>query len=281
MAWHGALELRYLVDRSGGSPRCIVRDRHDGPLRVLAALHREGPAVCHSVIVHPPGGIVGGDTLALDIAVGDGAHALVTTPGATRFYRSAGEPATQSVAAAVADGGRHEWLPLETLVYSAALAESRSTFHLAPGAEMIGREVVALGLPTADLPFVQGHFTQHLELPGVWLERGRLDARDTALLDSPMGLAGRRVLATQWFAAGRPIEPARREALLEAARAADPGAGDAVVIHGCTSPHDRLVVLRALAHRVEPALELLNRVWAAWRRAAWDMAAPPPRIWRT
>lgn len=281
MAWHGTLDLRYLVDHSGGTPRCIVRDRHDGPLRVLAALHPEGPSICHSVIVHPPGGIVGGDTLGLSIDVAAQAHALVTTPGATRFYRSAGEPATQSITAAVADGGRLEWLPLETLVYSAALAESRSVFDLAPGAEMIGREVVGLGLPTADLPFALGHFTQHLELPGVWLERGRLDAQDTALLDSPMGLAGRRVLATQWFAAGQAIAPARREAVLDAARAVDPGAGDEVLIHGFTSPHDRVVVLRALAHRVEPAMELLNRVWTAWRRTAWDMAAPMPRIWRT
>jgi hypothetical protein len=43
MAWHGTLDLRYRVDHGGGSPRCIVADRHDGPLRVLAP-HPEGYA---------------------------------------------------------------------------------------------------------------------------------------------------------------------------------------------------------------------------------------------
>ncbi|MBL0085797.1 MAG: urease accessory protein UreD [Ideonella sp.] len=280
MAWHGTLDLDYRVSLSGGSPRCIVADRHDGPLRVLAALYPEGPAVCQSVIVHPPGGVAGGDTLTMNLTLAEGSHAMITTPGATRFYRSAGEPALQSVQARVAGGARLEWLPLETLVYSAALAESRSVFALAPGAEMIGRELVALGLPASGLAFERGHFSQHLELPGVWLERGRIDASDRRLLDSPLGLAGRRVLATQWFACGQALEPARRSALLDAARAASPD-DHLGVVHGSTSPHEQVVVLRALADRVEPATELLNRVWARWRELAWGLQADAPRVWRT
>jgi urease accessory protein len=280
MAWHGTLDLRYRVDHGGGSPRCIVADRHDGPLRVLAALYPEGHGICQSVIVHPPGGVAGGDTLAMTVAVAEGAHALITTPGATRFYRSAGELALQSVSARVAAGARLEWLPLETLVYSAALAENRSVFDLAPGAEMIGREVVALGLPASGLAFERGRFSQHLELPGVWLERGTLDAADLALLDSPLGLAGHRVMATQWFAAGQAIEPGRRAALLDAARESSE-AELGLLPHGSTSLHERVVVLRALADRVEPAVELLNRVWARWRDIAWGLAAQAPRVWHT
>lgn len=290
MPWHGHLELAYRIDQSSGAARCIVADRHDGPLRVLAALRPEAPTVCHSVLVHPPGGMAGGDRLDLSITLDERAHALITTPGATRFYRSAGEPATQAVHARLAAGARLDWLPLETLVYSAALAESRCVFELAPGAEMIGREVIALGLPAAAQAFERGRFSQHIELPGVWLERGVLAAADARLLDSPMGLAGRRVLATQWFAAGQALPPGRREALMDAARnigdggnVRDSGAGGsrAAVIHGSTSAHDQLVVLRAVAHQVEPAMELLNRVWAAWRQLAWDLPACPPRVWRT
>ncbi|MDP1902253.1 MAG: urease accessory protein UreD [Rubrivivax sp.] len=294
MAWHGKLNLSYRVDHGGAAPRCLVADLHDGPLRVLAALRPEGPSVCHSVIVHPPGGIAGGDHLDLDLTLGEGSHALLTTPGATRFYRSAGEPASQSVRARLAEGARLEWLPLETLVYSGALAESRSTFELAPGAEMIGREIVALGLPAASLGFERGCYTQHLELPGVWLERGRIDAQDLVLLDSPLGMARRRVLATLWFSAGSPIAQDRREALLAAARGEAPQAaagaagaaadaqGDAApTTHGSTSPHDRLVVLRVLAWRVEPAVNLLNRIWAQWRQIAWALPACAPRVWQT
>ena len=281
MAWHGTLELDYRIDRATGQPRCLVADRHEGPLRVLAALYPEGPSICHSVIVHPPGGIAGGDHLDTRVVLQAQAHALVTTPGATRFYRSAGAPATQTVTAHVGEGARLEWLPLETLVYSAAQAESRSRFELLPGAEMMGREVVALGLPAADLAFERGRYTQRLELPGIWLEHGVLDAQDASLLNSPLGLAGRRVLATQWFSTGTPIAPARRAALLEAARALEPDAADPGLVHGVTSPHECVVVARALAHRVEPAMALLNRIWATWRRVAWDLAAPPPRVWRT
>jgi len=291
MAWHGALKLHYRVEHGSGTPRCVVADRHEGSLRVLAALRPEGPAVCHSVLIHPPGGIAGGDRLELDLTLDEQAHALLTTPGATRFYRSAGAPAAQSVQARLANGARLEWLPLETLVYPGALAESRACFDLASGAEMIGREVVALGLPAAARHFDQGCYTQHLELPGVWLERGTLDAQDRTLLDSPLGLARRRVLATLWFSAGTALAPLRRDALLAAARAV-PGQDDesplaravddaAATVHGSTSPHERLVVLRVLAWRVEPALELLNRVWAQWRQLAWGLPACAPRVWRT
>lgn len=291
MAWHGSLDLSYRIDHATGTPSCVVADRHDGPLRVLAALYPEGPSVCHSVIVHPPGGVAGGDRLDLTLTLGAQAHALLTTPGATRFYRSAGEPAAQSVRAQVGESARLEWLPLETLVYPAALAESRCVFELAAGAEMIGREIIALGLPAAGQDFDRGRFTQHIELPGVWLERGTLDAHDHDLLDSPLGLAGRRVMATLWFSAGLAIEPKRRAALLEAARTtpSDPAGAtateavshDTSVTHGSTSPDERLVVMRVLAWRVEPAVDLLNRVWVQWRRLAWDLPACPPRVWRT
>lgn len=291
MAWHGTLKLNYRVDHGSGTPRCVAADWHEGPLRVLAALRPEGPAVCHSVLVHPPGGIAGGDRLELQLTLDEQAHALLTTPGATRFYRSAGAPAVQAVQARLAEGSRLEWLPLETLVYAGALAESRARFELAPGAEMIGREIVALGLPTAGKDFDRGCYTQHLELPGVWLERGTLDAQDRTLLDSPLGLARRRVLATLWFGAGTALAPQRRSALLAAARALagqdEEGplarsVDDATLtVHGSTSPHERLVVLRVLAWRVEPAVDMLNRVWALWRQLAWGLPACTPRVWGT
>ncbi|WP_077032849.1 urease accessory protein UreD [Pelomonas sp. KK5] len=277
MAWHGHLTLDYRRDADGCT---TALDRHEGPLRVLQRLYPEGPGVCHHVLVHPPGGVVGGDTLDLDMTLAGGSHALLTTPGATRFYRSAGPTAVQSVRARLAAGTRLEWLPLEALVYDAALAENRQRFELAPGAEMIGWDIAALGLPAAGKPFTRGHYLQQIELPGRWLERGRIDAgTDRALLDSPLGLAGRTVLATMWFAAGEALPAARREALLEAARAA---AGEHKALPcGATAPEPGLVVLRLLADRVEPAFALLTQVWRAWRRQAWQLEPCPPRIWRT
>jgi urease accessory protein len=276
MGWHGTLALRYRRQ----DERTLVHDRHDGPLRVLKSLHPEGAGVCHSVLVHPPGGIVGGDRLEVEIDVETGAHALVTTPGATRFYRSAGETATQSLLARVAAGARLEWLPLETIAFDGCLAENRARFELEPGAETIGWDVTALGLPASSQPFASGRFTQMIEMPGCWLERGTMRGDDARLLRSPLGWAGHTVLATLWLAAGTALVEARRDALLDAARErlrAHPLGASA----GATAAQARIVVVRALAPRVEPAMELLTRVWGDWRRLAWDRAPSTPRVWRT
>jgi urease accessory protein len=249
-------------------------------LRVLKSLRPEGDAVCHSVLVHPPGGVVGGDTLAIDVDVESGAHALLTTPGATRFYRSVGSSAMQTLDVRIAAAGRLEWLPLETIAYSGCIAENRAQFLLAEGAEMIGWDVTALGLPASDQPFVQGRFTQAIEIPGCWLERGTMQGHDRTLLDSPLGWAGRSVLATLWFAAGSALVEARRDVLLEAARAAMHG-HPLRPLAGVSAVQPRVVVARVLASRVEPAMELLTCIWSAWRLAAWDRVACPPRVWRT
>jgi len=278
MAWHARLTLDYQPDAATAGTRLDFR--HDGPLRVLKSLFPEGPEVCHTVVVHPPGGIVGGDTLAVEMDVATGAHALVTTPGATRFYRSAGARAAQRVNARVAAGARLEWLPLETLVHSAALADNHMRFELAPGAEMFGWDCVALGLPAADAPFAAGEYRHDIAVGPRWLERGRTSAADTDLLDGPCGWAGHRALGTLWFAAGTALDDARREALLEAAREIA-GAHALAATAGATSPQPDVVVLRVLAPRVEPIHELLARVWRAWRTLAWGREACAPRVWRT
>ncbi len=274
MPWHASLSLDYSL-REG---RSIAHFKHQGPLRILQSLYPEGEATCHNVLVHPPGGLVGGDTLSIDVTVAPGAHGLLTTPGASRFYRSLGEPALQRTQITLEDGARFEWLPMEALCYSGCLAENRLRMSLAPGAELMGWDVTALGLPQAGQPFVEGCLTQHIELPGAWLEQARLEARDALLLNSPLGLAGHRCLATLFFVAGRPMDKARREAALDWARELLPGHALAASA-GATSPNDQVVVLRVLAPLVEPAMGLLKTVWQGWRQHFWQLSAAPPRIW--
>jgi len=276
MGWHGHLQLNY---RRAGD-RTVLHDRHEGPLRVLQRLYPEGPGICHSVLVHPPGGIVGGDVLGVEATLAPGAHALLTTAGATRFYRSAGETATQRIALRLKGDARLDWLPLETIAFSGCLAENALSFTLDPAAEMIGWDVVALGLPASGLPFARGRYRQSIELPGAWLERGTIDADDRRLLDSPLGLAGWRAMATLFFCAGSALREARKAALLEDARRIA-GAHALARTAGATSPVPQLVVLRVLATSVEPAIALCTEVWQGWRRLAWDLPAVPPRVWRT
>lgn len=124
MAWHARLDLDYRAETAAAGRRTHLAFRHEGPLRILQSLYPEGDAICHNVIVHPPGGLVGGDVLDMRVKVGAGAHALVTTPGATRFYRSEAGEALQTAHLQLAEAARLEWLPLETLCFDGCLAQN-------------------------------------------------------------------------------------------------------------------------------------------------------------
>jgi urease accessory protein len=276
MTWHAQLDIDYQL----AGERTVAYHKHDGPLRLLQSLYPEPGGICHSVLVHPPGGLVGGDTLAITITGADQTHALITTPGATRFYRSAQNPAIQRTTVTLSDHSKLEWLPLEAIAYDQCLAENRLTLNLDKQAEFMGWDVTAFGLPHAALPYLQGSFMQHIEVPGVWLERGRLDASDARLMDGPLGLAGHRCMASLFFVSGTPIERSRREQALELARAVmAPHALSATA--GVTCANGQVLVLRVLAPMVEPAMNLLRQVWVNWRSHLWHLPGVSPRIWST
>ena len=274
VSWHGRLTLHYRRD----GDRTTALDRHHGPLRVLQRLYPEGPGICHHVLVHPPGGLVGGDALEIDVSLDAHTHALITTPGATRYYRSTGALASQQALLQVAAGARLEWLPLETLAYRGCRGANSVRLQLAPGAEALGWDVLALGLPASGAPFDAGSYRQHLEVAGVWQERASIAADDHRLLDSPLGLAGHRCLASVFFVTGSPLGREDRQSALDAAREvidAHPLATTA----GATSPNGRVVIVRALAPLVEPAMDLMQRVRGAWRAHFWQLPPTRPRIW--
>jgi urease accessory protein len=276
MTWHAQLDIDYKR-----TTECTVaHHKHNGPLRLLQSLYPEPGGICHSVLVHPPGGLVGGDTLAMNITAADQTHALITTPGATRFYRSAADLAAQHTCITLSGRSRLEWLPLEAIAYDQCLAENRLIVNLDTQSEFMGWDVTAFGLPNAKLPYLQGSFLQHIEVPGVWLERGRMDAGDERLMNGPLGLAGQRCMASLFFVSGSPIERTRREQALELARCVV-SAHALNTTSGVTSPNPQVMVLRVLAPVVEPAMQLLRQVWGNWRAHYWQMPAESPRIWAT
>jgi urease accessory protein len=272
--WPARLALT--ATRDGAATR--VHARHDGPLRLLKTLYPEGPGVAQAVLVHPPGGLVGGDRLDIDLDVQAGAHLLVTTPAATRFYRSIAGEAAQVVQARVAAGARLEWLPQETLAYPACDARNEVRLTLAEGASLFATEVLGLGLPAAGEAYVTGRLLQHLEITGQWLDRGRLDAADHALLDGPCGLAGCRILGTLAYAQTVPIEAATP--LLDEARALLEGVPRAGVTL-LNGPRGAVLLARVIGDEVETVTLALRRVRALWRERLWQLASSDPRIWAT
>ena len=274
MTWHAKLVLNYARQ----ADKTSVHFTHDGPLRILKSLYPEGTGICHNVLVHPPGGLVGGDVLDIDVRVTEGAHALITTPGATRFYKSNGQRALQRTKLYLEQGARLEWLPLEAIAYNACDAINHLEFELEEGAQLLTWDVTALGLPLAAQPYEAGMFEQHIEWPGRFLERGVISAHDDLLLSGDLGLAGHRCLASLIFASGSPTTRQQREALLEGTHAlleSAPGG----MLSGVTSPNENMLILRGVSPVVEPVMMLWKNVWAFWRKELWGLQGSAPRVW--
>ncbi len=279
--WAARLTLR--CEFAHGASR-ITHRAHHGPLRLLKPLHPEGPALCHAVIVHPPGGVVGGDTLALDISVAPRAHLVVTTPGAQKWYRSDGREAAADTSLRVEDGAALEWLPQETIVFDAARARQTLTIAVAAGGRFFGWEALSLGRAARAERFTRGLFRQRIEIvrDGAPLWRETLDLTDEdPLLASPLGFAGRTHSATAW-ALWPARDAAETEALLVAVRTAlDTRGTEGGLVWGAASPEPGLIVVKMLADSIEAAQGLLITVRDTLRAPIFHHPAQPLRLWST
>jgi urease accessory protein len=280
MSWLARLELDYrhhpvCHEATNQSGRTSLQFEHDGPLRVLQSLYPEGPGVCHNVLVHPPGGLVGGDTLDIQVSVGANAHAFISTPGATRFYKTATEWATQNTRITLAEDARLEWFPLEALAYPGCKGRNLVQLDLASGAQCMGWDITALGLPASGQAFNHGVLEQQLHWAGHWLERSTIDAEDVRLLQSPVGLNGQRGMGTFWLASGTPWAAGQLAQMLEAVQNRLPNN----MAIGATCPNPQLLVVRALAPMTEPVLHAFQSVWDTLRPLAWGLSPQRPRIW--
>jgi urease accessory protein len=269
--WQARLELGF---ERRGERTVLARRVHDGPLVVQKALHPEGDAVCHAIVVHPPAGIAGGDQLRLDVSVANGAHALLTTPGAGKWYRTAGAAASQQVALDVADGATLEWLPQETILFDGSIADIGSHARLAPTARLIAWDIVCLGRTGSGERYAKGtaRMTTRIERGGraLWVERGRLGAGSSAM-DAAAGLAGRSVFGTL-MATGGSVD----DGLLAACRAERPAEGE-----GAVTRLPGLFVARYRGDESEAARDYFAALWRLLRPAVAGREAVTPRIWRT
>jgi urease accessory protein len=268
--WRAELVLDY---ERRGDRTVLARRRHDGPLVVQKPLYPEGDAVCHTIIVHPPAGIAGGDHLAIDVGVAEGGHVLLTTPGAGKWYRSAGARAQQQLTVTAGPQAIVEWLPQETIVFDGALADLRTTVELQSGARYIGWEILCLGRTGSGERFMHGDCTTFTDLRRggrpLWYERGRLPGGG-AVLASAAGLAGQPVCATL-LAVG-----AISDAVLGACRAQLPASGE-----GAITRLPELLVARYLGPSSEAARYYFAALWKILRPAITGQDAITPRIWST
>jgi urease accessory protein len=268
--WRAELSLGF---ERQGARTVLARRRHEGPLVVQKALYPEGAGVCHAIVVHPPGGIAGGDALRLQAELDPGAQALLTTPGAGKWYRSAGRRASQALSFRVATGATLEWLPQETIVFDGALADVKTELRLEDGASYIGWEILCLGRTGSGERFERGELRVALDVwrgeTLAWTERARLEAGG-ALMESPVGLGGQPVCGTMVVAGEIP------DSLLASCREVTATGGE-----GAVTRLPGLLIGRYLGASGAAARRYFIELWKHARPVVCGREAVEPRIWRT
>jgi urease accessory protein len=267
--WLGQLDLGF-EQREGHT--LLVHRRRRGPLAVQRPFYPEG-GVCHLYLLHPPGIMVGGDRIEIAAQVAEGAHALVTTPGAGKFYRSAGPWAIQDQRLTVRNGAVLEWLPHENILFPGAKVRMRTEVELTGSGRFIGWEIHSLGRPAIGERFVPGTADLGLTVrrDGRPLLHERLRLGAEADLGGPSGLRGYPLCATL-IAAG--AQAGDLDALRQGLSAPDGGPGALTLV-------DDLLVVRGLASAVEPLRRYLMAGWDVLRPRLLGRRACPPRIWAT
>jgi urease accessory protein len=195
-SWHGKVNLVYAA-RQGTT--ALIYNQNQAPLKVQRPFYPEGKKVCHSVILHTAGGVVGSDRLTSTIHLQSNAQALVTTAAASKIYRSNGIQARQNIEIQVDSEAILEWLPQETIVFNGAMYRQDLRLELATGASFLGWEMTRFGRSARGERFLQGEWRSSTEIfrDGVplWIDRQWLPGSEETFY-SPHGLAGQSVVGT-------------------------------------------------------------------------------------
>ncbi|MEN0072734.1 MAG: urease accessory protein UreD [Paracraurococcus sp.] len=268
--WLAELELWFAVN--AGKSR-LTRRHHRGPLAVQHPFHPERDGTCHVYLLHPPGGVAGGDRLDLRFHLADHARVVLTTPGATKFYRSEQGRSTQSCSIEVGPGAVCEYLPQEAIIFDGADACMETKVSLAPEASYVGWDFVCLGRAAAGERFETGRMSQRIEVrrgdKPIWYERIELQG-GSPLMQAAFALAGQPTWGTMVYA-GAIAEDAAEQVR---ARIGDSGVFS-------ISQLEQVVVCRYLGPRVSEGKALFAQAWSLLRTLGQGKAASMPRIWAT
>lgn len=277
--WRAELSLGYARDLRDCTR--LVRNQHSGPLRVQKVFYPERPAIAHTLLLHPPGGLAGGDELVINLMLAPGSEVLATTPGATKWYHGERGTACQSTSLRIAADACLEWMPQESILFDGADARQSLVVELHRDARMFGWDIVQLGSVASATPWQRGRWRQRVQLQRDGRERWREQVdlgADDPLRDSPLGLAGYPVLATAWASAPRLGEAG--ENLLTSLRDCAAASQVACGIGWLPAPTE-LLMIRALGADCAQVRTLLESLWMLLRPAINGHHGSRPRIWNT
>ena len=306
--WQAELSLRFEQNARGTR---LAHSHHKGPLYIQKPFYPEGDSLAHVYLLHPPGGIVSGDVLTINLDVGENAGLLCTTPGAARFYGARQELLhkgsdkalsalqTQNQRFSVAEGASLEWLPMETIIYNLAQAQILTEINLAANSSYIGWEFSCLGLLGRGQAFTQGSFSQRTrvfrEAKPVLVDRLAMQDGNLDLLKSPAGLSSQRVMGTffavpslqqlhsKTFSLDTLVEQCREvlermaESSVDGPDSAYQNSADKVALTALPE----YITARYLGDSANEGRALFTALWQVLRPALIERQSCSPRIWAT
>lgn len=284
--WQANLQLDFAVAKINGCLKTQLQGcQHYGPLRVQKPFYPEADtSVCHMYILHPPGGVVGGDQLKIAVNVQPQAQVLLTTPGSSKFYRSAGEYAYLHQMLTVDNQAALEWFMQENIFFNGAKARLKTDIILTEGARFIGWDIACLGRPACDEWFHHGvvdarlgvyrhSLREPLLIERLWVDGDacclRRDKRGAMLRGYPMQAS---LIATSCNA--DILEKAEQQLEFCTKQI------NAPLEWGITLLDD-ILILRVLGGQTEPLQLVMIALWQLLRPLILNRAAVLPRIWAT
>ncbi|ODA31808.1 hypothetical protein A8L45_15035 [Veronia pacifica] len=272
--WRAELELDF-ADR--GDKTVLKKYHHRGPLAVQRPLYPEG-GICHVYLLHPPGGVVGGDQLFFNSRTEKGAHSLLTTPGATRFYRSGGKVASLRQTFVVDKDAIMEWLPLENIAFPGTRLDIDTDIHIQSGGCFFGWDIWSVGRPANGDVFEKGLIkgTSRIYIDERLVLSERMRIGEGLAVGQAAGMRDFPITATAYIVCDEGEKLCSQwQEIFESQK--DHEDFDNVVM-GATYI-DGLTVVRGLANDVESMFRVLTRVWQL-TRGHWKGETPGvPRIW--
>ena len=267
--WIAELELRFSKSKS---KTFLSTRKHIGPLTIQRPFYPEGD-LCHLYLLHPPGGIVGGDQLSIEVNTDSNSSSLLTTPGATKVYRTSDHKhSTINQNFIVAEDSSFEWLPMETIVFPGANSQFSSKLLLSGNARIAAWEVYCLGRPAINESFDFGSLNFSLELwrdgMPILLDKLMIDKTE---LESVVGLRGFPVFGTF-------IISKTNKKVLETVRTMMIETDSCVT--GVTQIED-IIIVRSLAKKTYLVQDLFKKIWQTVRPLVFKREASIPRIWAT
>lgn len=262
--WRAALALLF---RRAPEKTVLVSARHYGPLTVQRPFYPEDDT-CHLYLLHPPGGIVGGDELETNVTLEANSHALITMPGASKFYRSHGPQALLNQRFELGENAFLEWLPQDTIFFPSARAKLHSVFHLHDTSRLMAWELLCLGRPVIGETFDSGEIANRLE---VWKDGAPLLIERLQLADGDL----RTVAQQPWIGTllFYPANESELEIVRDKLAPLDAYAG-ATLTEG-------LLTVRFLSHDNLRCQRAMREIWQALRPLLLHKSPHPPRIWLT